>query len=1590
MTDLELIQLLQEKSAGELTPAEIEAIRARWTQSPELRQALVEHLHLESQLTGALGPVQLDVDMILKRASEQRRATRAVVPRWSWLVGLSLLLAVCVGLFVFSQRPLEHVQIVENEPPAVPLSVEPNADPAALDRMNEPSADSALANANAEGEKPIEPSEPASLTVPEPKHKPAAAEVVANELWSAALARDIAPWVANSPKLATDYKSAGHDEFPDSEAKRWLSQVEGQPYGWSTDSIGNPVRRVARFQGLAKLRAPWPDDAVLRITPFEVTDLTLYFWRGPTGVALRFYTRREPHLWAAFEITRENSSPKPTRWGLLTTDSGSYTRSTPGMLDIRQQEGELVLARGGIILMSVPFVGPPIEVFVEGQFRLRGLSMHRSAPFPSRPELSHRVVISGKASELPWATSAESPASLTANDDGSVSFVVDSREKAGLTSLPFGWLLATQQSLQATGLFEVIVNVESADPGTGIFLGDRDGRPLQQLGFFRDNASQQITFGILRPGEIRSDANYNPNDFPPPYLAKPGWLKLIAGLGTLHIQTSGDGRHWGHVVESPGRDLPGAVGSMGLFGLQGPNARTIRVRQIQVRELTGITNLADPLLRLLVTPFKKEDFRDAPSWSHHVLDTQPTDTDVTEWFTANAVVALSQGPPKEFGLGLLRQLVAVGMRSTLTFERKRQLLDDACSLCDLFDDGTAKSLGAWYEELGWQLAESGDPHPLAKVRTAWLWSPIWTNSKMRYVWERIHSHEILQAVYRRDWPVAWSSAQSASYWNLLPHPDQRPTERGEDLDRHARWAKTLVAEVATQLDDGTAGVMPTGWRHPLIPVLNKEAYNVRAELQSALNGQTYEDACRIAMSIAEHDGPGLLPDADDRQLYVSMPTAIANARKAHPGFARTMNEKFEPLGQIRVKSAINRRDIASLHAATLQFMGTDAARDAHVSLGDIALSVGQFEAAEQHFYDALVDAGSRWHETLEPRLLLARALGGRLSASQDVANAARNPDGSIELNGTTITPADFESVIKDLVARPATSGFLTESIRPTAAPFGQAAYKLEPRAQFDGHPGNNPGRWEYRFGDPFGRQLSVVSDEHRIYVSNRFQVNAYSSIEGRQVWAQGLGSEQGESYAMPLTPMKPQLAGDRLFVRRLTKAGAELACLKTDDGQVVWHQRPSHSVLSDPVIWNGRLFAMVLAKIDEDIVQVEATWFDPANGNAILSRPLFRLREAPDRQFSGQLTASDRIAVCTVAGTTASFDSRGEMRWLRHHTLMQKPTDELAEDGRVAAPEIRNGRVFVTIPGVREVSCLDLDSGRTVWERPMTNLRGLIDVTDSRVLVETVTGLVALDVESGQVAWSRPIETRLEAMTIHGPTLLVTRRGTFPNNRSKPILTWLDLNSGEELGQTLVDVADREECQLGPMFFAGGKWWSFVGQTWKEPKRELHEFVSIPAVTPKSFSDETLHAWRPELLDAQLAEIASVVPGWFPVANYRERLVLHPGEIRGETFSLVSKLDPQHTIRLTSRVRFLAGRKHTLRLRVGNQPGQKWKLTLRTANRILLDRDIEDADGNNGWRDVSVDLNSLAGQDVSLYLIQSTPNDAAVDALWKRAEFFVE
>ena len=1067
MTDQELIQLLQEKPPSEFSVEEFEALRTRWTQSPELRQALIEHLHLESQLSGAFGQVDLKIDSILKRAKEVRRHTPNGRSRlWLWSAGLMVLVAVGLGFTFWSNR---------HQPQRMDLAQQPNeefnsSEPVAISpeqSLGQP-ADALDAMVTA-GIKPADPiSEPKTTAVTPAKVEP---EPVPDEPWTKSLARDVAPWPANSPRLTRDFKGAGHDELPELEARRWFTKIDGQPFNWGQDAYGQQQRRIARFHGFARLRAPWPKDALLRMTPFDVTDLTIYLWHGPNGLALRLYTRREPHLWAAFEVVRESSSPKPVKWGLLTTDNCGYARggaASPqggaGTFEIQYQDGGVTLARGGVPVMSAPLSGVPSEVFVEGQFRLRGISIHRSAPLPLIPENPHPLILGGAAAGLPWAASAEAPAELIEGPNQSADFKVDSRDKPGTFTVPIG----------QRGLYEVIARVDAADPGTGIFLGDLDGRPLHRVGFFKDSATGRTTIGVLRPGEHRDQANFDFNAYPPPYQTPSQWIKVVAGVGTVQILVSGDGRHWGHLLENPARDLTGAVATVGIFGLPGPAARSLKLAQLEVRSLSGLSQLANSKLIAQVPVFNGEETKDLVRWTHRMMDTQPVGIELSDWANAFALATLTRGPQRDLGVIVLKRLVAASIRSPIPVSQKLLILDEASLLCDLWDEGAARALADQYEIIAEQISAGGDHHPLATIRPAVLRSTMWSSSRLRFAWERESSRELMRAAYGADWTDAFRTGQTEAFWNSAPHPDWIPGDRtSEIIARQSRWVRAISIENAPQLEDGQSGVLPQAWRHPLALQWNKEAYNVRAELQSALTGLTYEDACRIVMSINVSDGPGLLPDMDDRQLFVSLPTAVASAMQLHPEFARLMAEKFGPLGVIRVRQAIQSGDIRGVQAATLQFFGTEAAAEAHQWLGDRDLSAGSFPSAEEHFLLGLAHCLPRQRDGLQSRLNLAMALNGKPLPD------STGPMSAIELNGVAITAGELDSLVKSLAARPSTARRFLHA--PIVAPevLPPRSYKAESRASFDGQPGLNPGRNEFQSGDPFGKQIAFVADEQR-------------------------------------------------------------------------------------------------------------------------------------------------------------------------------------------------------------------------------------------------------------------------------------------------------------------------------------------------------------------------------------------------------------------------------------------------------------------------------------------------------------------------------
>src|SRR5688500_12706148 len=104
MTDQELIDLLAQKAPEELSPEEIDLLRARLAESAELREVLLGQLQMESYLAAALGPAAVSVDDVYRRARQERtrgdNPLQAVIIVVASVVLIFLVLAVFVGAWL--------------------------------------------------------------------------------------------------------------------------------------------------------------------------------------------------------------------------------------------------------------------------------------------------------------------------------------------------------------------------------------------------------------------------------------------------------------------------------------------------------------------------------------------------------------------------------------------------------------------------------------------------------------------------------------------------------------------------------------------------------------------------------------------------------------------------------------------------------------------------------------------------------------------------------------------------------------------------------------------------------------------------------------------------------------------------------------------------------------------------------------------------------------------------------------------------------------------------------------------------------------------------------------------------------------------------------------------------------------------------------------------------------------------------------------------------------------------------------------------------------------------------------------------------
>ncbi|HEX4148115.1 MAG TPA: hypothetical protein VHY20_03970, partial [Pirellulales bacterium] len=552
MNNEQLIQRVQDNLPEDLSCEEIELLRERMRQSPELRDVLAGHLYWEQFLNTGLARDTLSAEQVVARFRARRLASRARLWRW---VGWPLLLLAGAAAVGFSIQAWNRAQV---EPPVV-VADAPEAHPAASAR-------------------------PASDDHPAPVAQPAAAPTEAT-----AQNAQIDPLAQFSTDKPRPFRETCFEPLAPVETPAELARVQAfwRPLGGSL-ALGRGRQNAAgvAVSGKFELRTAWPPGQVLRLSLIDGDRMTFDFAAGVDKVSLQFTDRPTP-VWAAY-CSRTPSQPgAPESELLAAADGDRYRRTAGGPIELRCQDGLVVLSRGDVLLLAAPLAGQPerIDFEVPGHALLGNLAFAPGEPFPlaapNRPGQGQATDAKKTPQPAAAAFHGELPAGIaqTVGDDGACELSAHDNLKPGWVSL----------NLDQPGTRELLFRIDAASPGTGIVLLDDDDRPRDGIGFNAIRRTQQLVVGYARPTDRVSEVRENQKG-PAPLVGVPLWLRIIAGP-SLKCWTSADGVHWALALE--GHACEGRWKRIGLYCAAGKGQRSIRVSQFTMHRLPALAALAD-------------------------------------------------------------------------------------------------------------------------------------------------------------------------------------------------------------------------------------------------------------------------------------------------------------------------------------------------------------------------------------------------------------------------------------------------------------------------------------------------------------------------------------------------------------------------------------------------------------------------------------------------------------------------------------------------------------------------------------------------------------------------------------------------------------------------------------------------------------------------------------------------------------------------------------------------------------------------------------------------------------------------------------
>jgi hypothetical protein len=1243
---------------------------------------------------------------------------------------------------------------------------------------------------------------------------------------------------------------------------------------------------------------------------------------------------------------RKAGAAEPDWQALTATDDGRGRRASfrdAGTLQLYWHHGQLVLCRGDVTLIRAPLAGPPQEVLFDGHIALHGIEAIRCQRFPDPPAERPIVFQTDRPADLEWDEHLGKGARLEETPDGALYVSATEATEKGWVTTP----------LPGEGPREVLLELDGATPGAGVFLGRDDADPSEIVRVVNNRRGSRMCVKTCY-----NDDRWE-HDFPVsqqnlvPYVDSRLWVRMLFGCGMMRWWISCDGRHWAE-TDLPWQNRPGKVTSIGLHHVGGHTGSELTLKRIVVRQLNRLSSLAP--LEARQQAVSLPDPNELTSWLTRVTELQPEDVDLAVWRRACAIRTLGDGCARQLGRALLELLLDDLRQRHLPLDDKLAVLDEAALLLDTPDDQSLleRTLRRYYQ-LGTDAFELESHAPYSSIRRAIMTTPVATHSDFSVVDERLVQAELLWLAYGQKWRQLSEFCEQLRFFQW--------EQKVKLLD----WAEFITNRyVANEVERSSTGQWRSEWRHPLIEELNKAAYNTSAELQSILDSGALRDAARIISSLDADSIQGVTPAPSERNLLVSLRTAIRIAMDRYPQLKTLINEKYGPVATLRVRQAIHDGDDAALRLAAVQFPGTEAVAEAQQWLGDRALTSGWFAQAMSLYQRATESSGPAMRRELAPRMRLAAAMMG-----QDYGQPITH---EVQFGDFQLAADEFEQLIDEMQTHHAGAAIDDSSLHGGPVPKlpEPTVYRVEKPARLDGDVGNDP-RSEVIPGarglklDWVGWQLAVVTEQDMMYVSNRFQVAAYNLKERRRVWRSERPHERMlRAQEWGLIRMRPLLAQRFIYTRMLYDRGPVLVCLERSNGKVAWIApvREPRFIVSDPLFIQGQLMALVLTRLDHGENLLQLAVFDRHTGHVLRTTDLLRLDDVWWQRRCCEVTAGDDGLIAALGGVALCCDAAGDVLWVRSSLVLPPMEEPRWVTQTMQPPLLLDDDVLIAQPGVREIQCLEAATGRRRWSLVLPAIRRLIGAGAERLVVQTDGGLLSIDRANGRKVWFRRLDHVLNA-AVYGPdsaVLIACNRRIGQSDRYRPHLLWLDPQSGGTTATVPLGELEDADPRLGPLLVCGDRCWSFYGRGHDDATRDVLELVPGAPAAPVAAHDDPAEIWTSQIAAPLRTAVREHFPGWTLLGGEMAGKVVLVADWHGERDVAAVRVARGRPCVLARRISIPTGARARLRLRVGGEPYYHWKLNVRFAGEQTFQREITAKSEPQHWKNIQVDLSPFAGR----------------------------